>query len=43
MNLIYHVIVVGVYQYLRRHSDRDVPDICPFSHGIMSIKSLEVI
>ena len=40
MDLISQV-VVGIYEDSRRQSERDVPDLGPFCHGSMSVKSLK--
>ena len=40
MDLISHV-VVGIYEDSRRQSERDLPDLGPFRHGLMSVKSLK--
>ena len=40
MDIISHV-VVGIYEDSRRQSERDVPDLGPFRHGLMSAKSLK--
>ena len=40
-NLVSHV-VVSIYTDPRRQSERDMPDLGPFRHGLMSVKSLKV-
>ena len=40
MDLISNV-VVGIYEDSRRQSERDLPDLGPFRHGLMSVKSLK--
>ena len=40
MDLISHV-VVGIPQNSRRQSERDIIDLGPFQHGLVSIKSLK--
>ena len=40
MDLISHV-VVGIYKDSRRQSERDLPDLGPLRHGLMSVKSLK--
>ena len=41
MNYISHVVAV-VYNDSRRQSERDIPDLGSFKHGLMSVKSLKV-
>jgi hypothetical protein len=33
--------VVGIYNDSRRQSERDIPDLGPFKHGLMSVKTLK--
>ena len=40
MDLMYDV-TVGIYEDSRRQSERDLPDLGPFRHGLMSVKQLK--
>ena len=40
MDLIYD-ITVGIYKHSRRQSERDLPDLVPFRHGLIYIKQLK--
>ena len=41
MDLIYDV-TIGIYEHSRRQSERDLPDLGLFRHGLMSVKQLKV-
>lgn len=42
MNLSNHVVVVGIYEYLDRKGEHDLPDLGPFCHGLTLVKPLKV-
>ena len=34
-------ITMGIYEHSRRQSERDIPDLGPFRHRLMSVKELK--